>query len=156
MVTAAIRRKLDAMAAAADSMRRGGGRGGLDAMQRRQQRTRCDATVAAADSMRRDGGRGGLDATRRRQQRTRCDAGTEMWQRFGEDERFIHSWHVADEYLVALVVTSVYSPDAAAAVEEPGNRLLASSRAALAAGGGGHGWVPLSHHEQASKTPSRG
>ena len=124
MVTAAIRRKLDAMAAAADSMRRGGGRGGLD-------------------------------ATRRRQQRTRCDAGTEMWQRFGEDERFIHSWHVADEYLVALVVTSVYSPDAAAAVEEPGNRLLASSRAALAASGG-HGWVPLSHHEQASKTPSRG
>ncbi|EAZ13651.1 hypothetical protein OsJ_03568 [Oryza sativa Japonica Group] len=79
-----------------------------------------------------------------------------MWQSFGEYERFIHSWHVADEYLVALVVTSVYSPDAAAAVEEPGNRLLASSRAALAAGGGGHGWVPLSHHEQASKTPSRG
>jgi hypothetical protein len=71
MVTAAIRRKLDAMAAAADSMRRGGGRGGLDAMQRRQQRTRCDATVAAADSMRRVGGSGGLDATRRRQRRTR-------------------------------------------------------------------------------------
>jgi hypothetical protein len=48
MVTAAIRRKLDAMAAAADSMRR-------------------DATAATADSMadsmRRGGGSGGLDAT---------------------------------------------------------------------------------------------